>query len=58
MIERLMNRFCYRVIGFGYGKVHYTFTRREALAWVGCYDGGAMVLKHHRLQFVRFALKG
>ena len=49
--------FGYRVMGFGYSKIHYTFTRREALSWVACYDDGAIVLRRNKVRFVRFSLK-
>jgi hypothetical protein len=58
MLDTLKFWFGYRVMGFGYSKTHYTFTRREALEWVACYDEGAIVLKKHKVKFVRFSLKG
>lgn len=54
--QQLCTAFGYRVMGFGYSKTHYTFTRREALQWIGCYDSGAMALKKSRVVIVRHSL--
>lgn len=39
--------FC--VIGDGFAKRHYTFTRSEALQWAACYDVATV---YHRGNFV------
>jgi|TARA_R110000772_G_scaffold55469_1_gene126541 hypothetical protein len=53
MLNYLRKRFGYRVFGFGYSKEHVTFTRREALTWMGCYDDGAMMMHKYRVVAVR-----
>tara|TARA_R110000803_G_scaffold11781_1_gene34934 strand:+ start:1497 stop:1715 length:219 start_codon:yes stop_codon:yes gene_type:complete len=53
MLNYLRKQFGYRVFGFGYSKEHRTFSRREALAWMGCYDDGAMMMHSHRVVAVR-----
>mgnify|MGYP003651158286 CR=1 FL=1 len=52
----LRKHFGYRVYGFGYSKEHRTFSRREALAWVSCYDEGAWVIHRHKVVVVRRSL--
>ena len=56
MLNFLQKHFGYRVYGFGYSKEHRTFTRREALAWVACYDDGALVIRRHKVVMVRHGL--
>jgi len=58
MLNYLRKRFGYRVYGFGYSKEHVTFTRHEALTWMGCYDDGAMMMHSHRVVAVRNKLGG
>lgn len=38
IILALKKAFGFCVIGQGFAKRHYTFTRSEALQWVACYD--------------------
>lgn len=40
MLTKLFAR--YTVVGFGFKKKHYTFTRAEALEWMACYDHAIM----------------
>jgi len=56
MLNFLQKHFGYRVYGFGYSKEHRTFPRREALAWVSCYDEGALVIRRHKVVMVRHSL--
>ena len=38
-------RFGYTIVGIGYRKRHYTLSYNEALAWVACYDDGALIVR-------------
>lgn len=54
IISALALQFGFTVIGKGYKKRHYCFTKSEALQWVACYDDGASM--YYRGNFV--ATKG
>jgi NO-binding membrane sensor protein with MHYT domain len=38
----LKQTFGFCVVGQGFAKKHYTFTRSEALQWVTCYDNATI----------------
>ena len=50
IITTLALQFGFTIIGRGFAKRHYCFTRSEALQWAACYDDGATIYVAGRAQ--------
>ena len=50
----LKKAFGFCVIGQGFAKRHYTFTRSEALEWAACYDAATVYRRGNFVAAKRF----